>query len=486
MIDVKTADRELQTYIRPQTFPVAIRMLRPDEPIPDRARRPARDFKKLSMNCQVIDMARRYGWTLVLTREDSICSLGIAALGFEKPTHLHNSGTLCEGMYTETKAAGQRSEAAVDKFAPGEFATLLVAPLDRTTFEPHLVCIYANPAQVMRLTQAALWKRGGKLTSSFGGRIDCSEIIVTTMRTDQPQVILPCSGDRIFGQTQDHEMAFTIPWGQMEEMIEGLKGTHDGGIRYPITQFMEYEAKLPPKYLEANRIWEVEQGRSQFTNRDRVVAAYRRSFADRAPGDTGSVQDGASPGLPRAMRGAREGEAADRHRRGRGGSVDDRDAPAESRDDAPGHVRGSAVHPRPDARHDRLLQAVGRRDRQDGHRPLVLGADRVDQPHLTRQLPGLRRAVPQGARRLLQGQEGRRDHAHLRDHLPDLRGPDPVRLLDRFVRPRPAGRPEALRESAQAIHGRGQWPSGGDRQRRRHQVREDVQRGDGRGRAALH
>jgi len=110
---------------------------------------------------------------IALTREDHLCSLGIAALGFEKPTHLHNSGTLCEGMYTETKAAGQRSEAAVDKFAPGEFATLLVAPLDRTTFEPHLVCIYANPAQVMRLTQAALWKRGGKLTSSFGGRIDC-------------------------------------------------------------------------------------------------------------------------------------------------------------------------------------------------------------------------------------------------------------------------------------------------------------------------
>ena len=38
MVDVKTADQELQTYIRPQTFPVAIRMLRPGEPIPERAR----------------------------------------------------------------------------------------------------------------------------------------------------------------------------------------------------------------------------------------------------------------------------------------------------------------------------------------------------------------------------------------------------------------------------------------------------------------
>src|SRR5262249_31049192 len=106
----------------------------------------------------------------------------------------------------------------------------------------------------------------------------------------QPQVILPCSGDRIFGQTQDHEMAFTIPWSQMEDVIEGLKGTHNGGIRYPITPFLEYEAKLPPQYMEASRLWEgehrrgpVEHGRAQFTNRDRVVAAYRRSFADRVP-----------------------------------------------------------------------------------------------------------------------------------------------------------------------------------------------------------
>ena len=85
MIDVKTADRELQTYLRPQTFPVAIRMLKAGEEIPERARRPARDFKKLSMSCQVIDMSRRYGWTIALTREDHICSLGITAIGLSKP-----------------------------------------------------------------------------------------------------------------------------------------------------------------------------------------------------------------------------------------------------------------------------------------------------------------------------------------------------------------------------------------------------------------
>ena len=46
---------------------------------------------------------------------------------------------------------------------------------------------------------------------------------------------------------------------------------------------MEYEAKLPPRYMEANRLWDAEKGRNEFTPRDRVVAAYKRSFADRVP-----------------------------------------------------------------------------------------------------------------------------------------------------------------------------------------------------------
>ncbi len=97
-IDPKSADQALQTYVRPQTFPVAVRMLRPGEPIPERAKRPARDFGKRSMNCQVIDMARRYGWMIALTREDHICSLGITALGFDRPTAPSIPGTRCKGM----------------------------------------------------------------------------------------------------------------------------------------------------------------------------------------------------------------------------------------------------------------------------------------------------------------------------------------------------------------------------------------------------
>src|SRR5260370_38804102 len=118
--------------------------------IREKAKRPARDFKKLSMNCQVIDMSRRYGWMIALTREDHICSLGIAALGFEKPTHLHTSGTLCEGMYTETRPAGPPSQAPAAKFAPGGHPTRLAPPPAPTTLAPPPARIYPHPARGLR------------------------------------------------------------------------------------------------------------------------------------------------------------------------------------------------------------------------------------------------------------------------------------------------------------------------------------------------
>jgi len=52
---------------------------------------------------------------------------------------------------------------------------------------------------------------------------------------NKPKVILPCTGDRVFGMAQDNEMAFAFPWSCAHEIIEGLEGTHKGGTRYPIT-----------------------------------------------------------------------------------------------------------------------------------------------------------------------------------------------------------------------------------------------------------
>ena len=254
-MDAKTFTREIETHIRPATFPVAAKMLGPDDPVPEKAKRPWRDLKIQIAICQAIAMARRYGWTLAVGAEDVNCVLTKTAFGLAPLTEHFTAGNLACGMYTETAEAGAQSEAATHRLPEGKYKHLLVAPAARAEFVPDALVIYGNSAQVMRLLTGALWKRGGAITSSFTGRIDCSDEIIRTMLTGDYQVILPCYGDRVFGHTEDWEMAFSLPGSKMDELVEGLQGTHKGGIRYPIPAFLRFTPTYPDHYYELERIW---------------------------------------------------------------------------------------------------------------------------------------------------------------------------------------------------------------------------------------
>lgn len=249
-LDAASASEKLEEFIRPTTFPVAVRFLRNGEAPPPKAKRPLVDMGKHVTVCQGWGIARKYGWTTVLRAEDMRCPLGALVAGFAAPNAFYEEGNLCAGMYTKDEAAGARSEAEVEKFKPGEVDAIVFGPLARADYEPHVLIIYGNAAQVMRLTAAALWKNGGRITSSFAARMDCSDHLVVPLRTDDYQVILPCNGDRIFAGAQDDEMAFTLPWHKIGELIEGLEGTQKGGIRYPIPSFLTYEPGMPKKYQE--------------------------------------------------------------------------------------------------------------------------------------------------------------------------------------------------------------------------------------------
>jgi len=110
----------------------------------------------------------------------------------------------------------------------------------------------------MRLIQGALFNEGGAVHSSSMGRLGCSSII-TVMKNNECRFIVPGNGDRIFGMTQDHEMAFIIPASKVDTVLDGLTKTHKTGIRYPITSFFNFEAAFPPSYQEQMKIWEEEE-----------------------------------------------------------------------------------------------------------------------------------------------------------------------------------------------------------------------------------
>ncbi len=227
-------DEKLNRYLRLNTFPVAVKFLTTWEDAPERAKRPQRDMRNRFTTCQAISMCRRFGWVIALGREDSSCVLGAMALGLEKRLPQYSEGNLCVDLYTRNLEAGRLSEESVPKLPQGKYVGVAVAPLNRTDFEPDVIVIYGNSAQIMRLGQAYLWSRGGVLQSDFRGRIDCADLAIAPLLSGEPQMIVPCTGDRIFGQVQDHEVAFSFPFSLADEIVEGLAA---GERELPSTAF---------------------------------------------------------------------------------------------------------------------------------------------------------------------------------------------------------------------------------------------------------
>src|SRR5689334_22571967 len=102
----------IDQHIRPGTFPVAIKMVRPGEALPDKVRRPAADLGFQTAICQGFALAGRYGWSLAIGVEDLSCPLAKAVFGFAPLVDFFEAGHACAGMYTATPAAGAMTEAA--------------------------------------------------------------------------------------------------------------------------------------------------------------------------------------------------------------------------------------------------------------------------------------------------------------------------------------------------------------------------------------
>ncbi|MBW8012523.1 MAG: hypothetical protein FVQ83_15005 [Chloroflexi bacterium] len=257
MTMVQELEQGLNTYIRPLTFPVAIKMLKSEDEIPERTKRSYQQMGKKIAICQGIGMARKYGWAIAMGKEDMACALGAAPFGFFKNLDYFNEGNMAEGMFTATKEIGKMEEDLIERYEHGLYSHILVAAINRTSFDPDMFMIYANPAQIMRLIQGALYNEGGSIKSSAMGRLGCSAII-SAINDDQCRYIVPGNGDRIFGMTQDWEMAFMLPPSKVENLLDGLAKTHKAGIRYPITSFFDFEATYPKTYQEQMKIWEHE------------------------------------------------------------------------------------------------------------------------------------------------------------------------------------------------------------------------------------
>lgn len=233
---------KLEGFIRPTTFPIAVRFLAPGEDPPQRARRPSDETGCSIALCQGLTLTRERGLTVFFELEESSCPLANSALGWDVTTGPSFMPAFLMTMnYARDEETAARRAQGMAMLEPGAYTGLVLSPLVRTRVEPHVIMLYGNPAQIMRLVHAVARWTGERVPADFGGIAgSCNEGVVRTFATDLPRVALPGNGDRVFATAHDDELIFAFPSAWAERIMEGLEATSARGIRYPIPTFINY------------------------------------------------------------------------------------------------------------------------------------------------------------------------------------------------------------------------------------------------------
>lgn len=238
----------IRNELRLKTFPLGIKFLKDKTDFPAKTRQPSDVLGKQVTICQGVTMARSYGWTVGLAREDLICVTAMIAFGFSGASDpIETLGKLfCEIDFAQDEKRGIEEVEAMVRLENDEYEAIVLAPLQKGLYDPDTVAFYGNPAQVMRFVQAMVYQAGGRISGNFGGKVECSEYLIAPFKTQAPRVAIPGGGDRIFSMTQDDEMVFAIPGKLLEGLIEGLKAAGKKiGARYPVTFYQNFQPDFP-------------------------------------------------------------------------------------------------------------------------------------------------------------------------------------------------------------------------------------------------
>jgi dephospho-CoA kinase len=237
--------RRMELLLRLKSFPVAFKMLENKE---DLSSIPflRRADKKITL-CQLITLVRSFDWTVGAELEDFLFPGCPSILGLCDVPEVNKDGTFRSIVWVKTKKDGRKYEAAIPRLPLNKYQAVAMAPLVYNPFEPDIVMIYANPAQMMILINALQFEDYEVMQFFCVGESSCSDAIARCYNTGKPSLTIPCYGERRYGHAQDEDLVMSIPVHMMEKALNGLEALYRRGIRYPIS-FAGAEADVGPMF----------------------------------------------------------------------------------------------------------------------------------------------------------------------------------------------------------------------------------------------
>lgn len=243
--------RKIEALLRLRTFPVGIKLLEDEAALTSNrwVRRPA---GKTTL-CQLITQARTFDWTVGATAEDFPPGMCASIVGLADPPEQVRDGTFRSLVWCRTKEDARKCEESIPRIPTGKFRAIMLAPQVYGPFDPDLVLIYGNPAQMILVINALQFENYERLQFFCVGESSCSDAIAQCYLTGKPALAIPCYGERRYGHAQDDEMVIALPPSSVEKMERNLEELYARGVQYPVSHLgaqCDPLSGMPPAYRD--------------------------------------------------------------------------------------------------------------------------------------------------------------------------------------------------------------------------------------------
>ncbi len=246
---------ELEKRLRLKTFPLAVKLLEKEEDIPEGAIRPKRDLGYHLALCQGFASSRREGALMAMLKEDMWCYSPVIAFGIAEPPEYYLEGHTDFPLRIRSLEAAKNWANKSPRLEYGKYIGVVSAPLKTANFEPDLVVIYCNSAQLRSLLAGIRYKEGYQVTSTLVPDAACVQYTVPVLQSGGCQVTVPCIGDRKWAMAQDGELIFSVPKGKLEDLMLGLRHFDELGFGYTgMTVGMKLEYPLLGNYVKVGKM----------------------------------------------------------------------------------------------------------------------------------------------------------------------------------------------------------------------------------------
>lgn len=240
--------RRLERLMRIRSFPVAFKLIKDKKALSEIPFLRRMNYK--TTLCQMINLVRNFDWTVGADADDFVSVMCPSIIGLSNLPEYMRDGTFRSIVWTKNRADGKKYENAIPRLPVGQYEAVAMAPLVYNPFDPDIVLIYANPAQMMLLINALQFEDYEVMEFYCVGESSCSDAIARCYLNQKPALTIPCYGERRFGHAQDDELVIAIPTEMVDKILNGMEALYRRGIRYPIS-YAGAETDLTHAFPEA-------------------------------------------------------------------------------------------------------------------------------------------------------------------------------------------------------------------------------------------